>query len=89
MAQDFYAAFQLGEDERYISSVDADGVALASIQALAVQVQQQADQIERLEGQLEQAQVLTYRFESLLAALMLGVAVGGWIQSMVRRRSQT
>jgi hypothetical protein len=89
MAQDFNAAFQLGEDERYISSVDADGVALASILALAVQVQQQADQIERLEGQLEQAQVLTYRFESLLAALMLGVAVGGWIQSMVRRRSQT
>ncbi len=34
MAQDFHAAFGLGEDERYISSVDADGVALAAIQGL-------------------------------------------------------
>ena len=34
MAQDFYAAFGLGEDERYINSADADGIALVSIQAL-------------------------------------------------------
>lgn len=34
MAQDFYAAFGLGNDERYISTVDADGVALAAIQGL-------------------------------------------------------
>ena len=34
MAQDFYAAFGLGEDERHISTVDADGVALAAIQGL-------------------------------------------------------
>ena len=34
MAQDFHAAFGLGEDERYISSVDADGVTLAAIQGL-------------------------------------------------------
>lgn len=27
MAQDFYAAFEVGEDERHISTVDADGVA--------------------------------------------------------------
>ena len=33
-AQDFKAAFGLGEDERHISTVDADGVALAAIQAL-------------------------------------------------------
>jgi hypothetical protein len=34
MAQDFYAAFGVGEDAKHISSVDADGVALASIKAL-------------------------------------------------------
>jgi hypothetical protein len=33
-AQDFRAAFGLGGDERHISGVDADGVALAAIQAL-------------------------------------------------------
>jgi hypothetical protein len=34
MAQDFRAAFGLGRDRRHISAVDADGVALAAIQAL-------------------------------------------------------
>jgi hypothetical protein len=33
-AQDFKAIFGLGRDERYISTADADGVALAAIQAL-------------------------------------------------------
>jgi hypothetical protein len=32
--QDFYAAFGLGEDGAHISTVDADGVALAAIQGL-------------------------------------------------------
>ena len=34
MAQDFRAAFGLGEDDKHISTVDADGVALAGVQAL-------------------------------------------------------
>lgn len=34
MAQDFRAAFNLGQDGQYISSVDADGVALAAVQEL-------------------------------------------------------
>ncbi len=34
MAQDFFAAFGVGEDERRITTIDADGVALAAIQAL-------------------------------------------------------
>ncbi|NOZ26546.1 MAG: hypothetical protein GXP39_00650 [Chloroflexi bacterium] len=34
MAQDFYAAFGLGEDDAYIGTIDADGVALAAIQGL-------------------------------------------------------
>src|SRR5574341_2224208 len=31
MAQDFYAAFGLGDDNLHISTIDADGIALASI----------------------------------------------------------
>lgn len=34
MAQDFAAAFHVGTDDRHISTVDADGVALAAIQGL-------------------------------------------------------
>ena len=34
MAQDFYAAFGLGVDDRHIGTIDADGVALAAIQGL-------------------------------------------------------
>jgi len=39
VAQDFYAAFGVGEDERYIGTLDADGVALAAIQGLYETVQ--------------------------------------------------
>jgi hypothetical protein len=39
MAQDFYAAFGLGTDERHIATVDADGVALAAIQGLNQKVE--------------------------------------------------
>ena len=34
MAQDFFAAFGVGEDQRHITGIDADGVALAAIQGL-------------------------------------------------------
>jgi hypothetical protein len=41
MAQDFHAAFGLGETPKGISTVDADGVALAAIQGLHQTVRQQ------------------------------------------------
>ena len=34
MAQDFYAAFGAGIDDRHVASIDEDGVALAAIKAL-------------------------------------------------------
>lgn len=40
MAQDFAAAFRVGEDDRRINSLDADGVALAAIQGLYQVVQE-------------------------------------------------
>jgi hypothetical protein len=39
MAQDFYAAFGVGPDEKHIATVDADGVALAAIQGLNQKVE--------------------------------------------------
>jgi len=40
MAQDFRAAFGLGESEKHIGTVDADGVALAAIKGLAAQIEE-------------------------------------------------
>ena len=53
MAQDFAAAFGVGSDDRHIATVDASGVALASIQALHERVAAQAEEIERLRSELE------------------------------------
>lgn len=52
MAQDFHAAFGLGEDARYISVVDGQGVALAAIQGLNALVRQKDAQIEALRREM-------------------------------------
>ena len=39
MAQDFAAAFHLGEDDKHITTIDADGVALAAIQGLNLKLE--------------------------------------------------
>ncbi len=49
MAQDFYAAFGLGDTDRAYNSIDAHGVALAAIKALFERSQAQDARIERLE----------------------------------------
>jgi len=41
ISQDFYAAFGLGDDEHFISTVDADGIALAAIQGMHTLIQEQ------------------------------------------------
>jgi hypothetical protein len=52
MAQDFHAAFSVGEDDRHITTVDADGVALAAIQALYRLVRERDVQIAALEARV-------------------------------------
>ncbi|HKQ51497.1 MAG TPA: tail fiber domain-containing protein, partial [Pyrinomonadaceae bacterium] len=52
MAQDFKAAFDLGTDDKHISTVDAAGVTMAAIQALYQQNQELARKVEQLEAQL-------------------------------------
>ena len=49
MAQDFYAAFGLGNSERTYNAIDAHGVTLAAIQALNERLEEQNARIERLE----------------------------------------
>jgi hypothetical protein len=51
MAQDFAAAFEVGDDDRRIHAVDAAGVALASIQALAARLAASETRIAELEGE--------------------------------------
>jgi hypothetical protein len=62
MAQDFYAAFGLGEDQKRINTVDADGVALAAVQGLNVKLQLRLEekdrQIDRLEGRVAELERL-------------------------------
>ncbi len=53
MAQDFRAAFGLGEDDRHINSVDTDGVALAAIQALYEMVREKDREIQTLKERLD------------------------------------
>ena len=79
-AQDFYAAFGLGEDERHIAPLDASGVALTAIQALYQRSQEQFVRIQELEagnaalqGQLED---LEARVAALEAAAGGGAPAG-------------
>ena len=67
-AQEFYEAFQVGEDDRHITTVDADGVALAAIQGLYRLMQDKQAQITRLAEQnallLERLTTLEKRFDT-------------------------
>lgn len=53
VAQDFSAAFGLGESDTHIGTVDADGVAMVAIQALHEQLQEKERQIVDLTDRLE------------------------------------
>jgi hypothetical protein len=53
MAQDFRAAFGLGDTDRAYHPIDAHGVTLAAIQALYDRVRKQDARLERLEQENE------------------------------------
>ena len=71
MAQDFYAAFGLGEDDKHITSVDADGVALAAIQGLNQKLETEATALRTENAQLK---ARLERLERLLLAQTSGGA---------------
>ena len=75
MAQDFYAAFNLGEDDKHISTVDASGVALAAIQSLHQRVKEQDSQIAL---QQQQIAALDERLAALERSGSAPTDAGGW-----------
>lgn len=53
MAQDFKAAFGVGPDDKHITTVDADGVALAAIQGLNQKVDDRMHMLEQENAELK------------------------------------
>lgn len=70
MAQDFYAAFALGPDERHIAPLDANGVALAAAQELYQIAQAQETQIAQLAQQNADLAARVAALEALVEALL-------------------
>jgi hypothetical protein len=64
MAQDFYAAFKVGEDDRHITTIDEDGVALAAVKALNVKL---ADNVRALNAQNRALSARLARIEARLS----------------------
>lgn len=54
MAQDFAAAFGLGDSDRKIDLVDAHGVSVAAIQALYAMVRERDTQVEAMRAELDE-----------------------------------
>jgi hypothetical protein len=53
MAEDFYETFGLGDSDKSIGTLDADGVALAAIQGLFELVKEQQAEIEQLRAEMK------------------------------------
>ena len=72
-AQDFYAAFSLGDSDKSIGTVDADGVALAAIQGLYKMLQGKVAEIATLKAEkdarIEAQQQRINDLETRMAAL--------------------
>ena len=67
-AQDFRAAFGLGNDDVTIGTVDADGVALAAAKALDARTLAQEQRIEALEAENAELRARMERLEALVTA---------------------
>ena len=68
-AQDFFAAYGLGQDEQHIAPLDANGVTLAAVQQLDRMVQARDAQITTLERQNADLSERLARLERLVADL--------------------
>jgi hypothetical protein len=58
MGQDFYAAFNIGTDEKHLAPIDEGGVALAAIQGLNQKLKERDAQIQKLEEKLDAIQAV-------------------------------
>jgi hypothetical protein len=71
MAQDFYAAFGVGEDDRHITTIDEGGVALAAIKALNTELHSQRVVIARKDRQLALLEHEIAKLASAVTALQV------------------
>jgi len=69
MAQDFHAAFGLGEDDRHISTTDAEGVALAAIQELYRDSLAKDAKIASLTAEMQKLKAVERQVNALAARL--------------------
>ncbi len=69
MAQDFFALFGLGEDERHIATVDADGVALAAIKAVNQRLLDQGLRVDDHERRIARTEAVIAELKQENAAL--------------------
>jgi hypothetical protein len=69
MAQDFYAAFHVGADDRHITSIDEDGVALAAIKALHAENRSLRDRLANTNARLASADARLSALERRVNAL--------------------
>ena len=97
MAQDFKAAFGLGDDDKVIGTVDADGVALAAAQALDARSTRQQAEIDALKAENDALRVRLDALESrtgttpiqaMLPVLAGLVGMGGLATVVARRRAR-
>jgi trimeric autotransporter adhesin len=66
MAQDFYAAFGLGADDKHIATIDADGVALAAIQGLNQKVEDLQAEVQQRAAENAELKARVEKLEGLL-----------------------
>ena len=69
VAQDFYAAFGLGENDGTIDTVDAEGVALAALQGAYALLQEKDAQIAAQQEQIDDLESRVAALEALVAQL--------------------
>jgi hypothetical protein len=67
-AQDFYAAFGLGADDKHITTEDEGGVALAAIKGLNAKVEEQQREIAELRERVQKAEALAADVVALKSA---------------------
>ncbi|MHB9287614.1 tail fiber domain-containing protein [Halobacteriales archaeon Cl-PHB] len=77
MAEEFAAAFGLGDDEGQISNVDADGVALAAIQGLSERLDEKDAKLDRQRDRIDDLEAENDALRSRLAAVEAAVGLGG------------
>ncbi len=92
MAQDFYAAFNVGEDDKHINTVDAQGVALAAIQGLYQENQDLKTQNANLEARVSQLEQdrspePQFNFFNLIGVVALIGVAGMWLQQQRQRKN--